>query len=950
MSFLDGLNDEQMRAVSHNDGPMLVVAGAGTGKTQVITRRIARLIEEKYAKPTEILALTFTEKAAQEMSDRLYGHIGWLAVQVSVLTFNSFGSELLNRFAGHIGRSTRGGLINDTQKVLLLSQYISNIEMEYYMYPADKIEFCKKIITFIGKLQNAGILAEDYDKCVREMEKNDTKNQNDIAEQRDLARIYSLYEKIKQQTGTYDFSDQITLPLRILDKKPNLAERLRGEYKYVLVDEYQDTSPVQDRLIRSFVPKDGNIFAVGDDDQAIYGFRGSDVNNILDFRSHFSLAKAQVLTKNYRSGQEILDLSYRMICVNNPYRLESILGIEKKLTSEVSSAITVCMSYSDPDSELEEVCQQVKRDIESGVNHSDIAVLARSNAMLKKISIILERLNIEYSISTSINIFKNTEIVQLWHLLNWLIGRADDETIAHLLVGPYVGWTLSDYKDLQRTARERAIDIESALSDAVINGNQKAADLQKNLQLWREWMNNLPVSNLAYKLIFDTGISEKLLSEAKNGKESHTIMVFEDLKLLLNHMLDFEGVSDDPHLSAYLRTYIVKPEIENPEILGNINGVSLLTIHASKGLEFDTVYVVGCTSRAWSERNDTGPIIPDELLDTRAIDPLHEQRRLMYVATTRAKRKLAVSFSSKSSSGINQQPVVMVNEMFNTQIQQYESSDQKTISTALADLSKFDFRTISQSVCLPFEKENGWIEIGVSSADLYDRCPYEFYLQHVIGITEPVGVGLSFGSIVHKLVQNYFEHKKRGESCELADLINLLTLSWDDRGYGTKEDSIQARNRAERTITNFFHREESTSRVIVGIEEESILEIPEAKIRLKGRMDACFETENGVDIRDFKTGLKKDPEKLIQNVKESFQLRTYVLAYKQMTGADVASVTLDYLVTGIEAQTTYSQRVLENHLNKLIKIANNIRAMNFEPAAESEYHHCPAYKYFGEGK
>src|SRR5476651_1435314 len=231
MEILDGLNPEQLSAVMHDLGPQLVVAGAGTGKTQVITRRIAYLIAQGKAKPNEILALTFTEKAAREMQERLYELIGWESFQVPVLTFHAFGAELLGRYASHIGRSIRGGLINDTQKALLLQQHIKRVTLAYYGPQVDLYEFLEGIVTYINQLQNAGITPAQYSQYIAGLREDpQDMHVKDIDEQEDLARLYTLYEQIKSEIGAFDYNDQLHLPLQILQSRPNLAVRLKNEY------------------------------------------------------------------------------------------------------------------------------------------------------------------------------------------------------------------------------------------------------------------------------------------------------------------------------------------------------------------------------------------------------------------------------------------------------------------------------------------------------------------------------------------------------------------------------------------------------------------------------------------------------------------------------------------------------------------------------------------------
>ena len=950
MDILEGLNPEQLAAVNHNDGPMLVVAGAGTGKTQVITRRIARLIRDGLAKPEEVLALTFTEKAAQEMSDRLHELVGWQSFQVPVMTFNAFGSELLGRFASHIGRSVRGGLVNSSQKTLLLVQHISEIDLKYYTQFADKIEFCERLVAYIEKLQNAGVDARKYAEFVSGLEDEGVGwHPADIKEQRDLADVYALYEQIKRDTGTFDFSDQLSIPLEIMRAKPNIAERLRREYKFVLVDEYQDTSPVQDQLLRSFIPEGGNIFAVGDDDQAIYGFRGSDIENILSFKDHFGAIKAEALVRNYRSGQDVLDAAYRLIIHNDPHRLESILGLDKRLVAVSGESEVAYHEYASPLKEYDAVAEALVSAIEDGLDPNNIAVLSRSNANLRRVATLLKQRNVPFKISATIDIFEKREIINLWYLLEWLNHRASQESIGHLIIGPYVGWSPTEYREVLVRAKNDLADIETTLRFMSAEGQEKARELTDKLDQWRLWAQELTISQLAYKLVFDNGLAARLVERA--AEDNGVVRIFEDLHLLLNQMLDFETVSADPLLAGYMASFVKQPTIENKEEGGSGEGVNLLTVHASKGLEFDVVYLIGCTARAWSEKAGGSLELPEGLIKTGGLLPEHEQRRLMYVAATRAKKKLILSAAAYTLGGSRQSITPLLAEMLSSETlnRQKNVVQKATLSDTMDKLQRFYVeKRIDSTIKLPFETDDGWIELGVGAAGLYNRCPYEFYLQHVLKITEPFGVQLSFGDAIHRTIQAYFEAKLRGEKVPLDYLTLRLEEIWSDRGYDNHKDADTAKNAAISTISDFYRREELMKRDIVGVEAPAVLEVPEAKLRLKGRIDAIFRDDSGIEIRDFKTGLKRDEEKISKLAKESFQLRTYALAYKQMTGQDVAAVTLDYVVTGTEGHSGYTAAILRNHRDKLVKIAEGIRAGNFEPAAKSEFHKCPAFRYYGE--
>ena len=942
-----GLNEAQKQAVHHVNGPALVVAGAGTGKTRVITERIAHLIQEGHAKPQQILALTFTEKAAREMAERLYDLIGWHSYQVAVQTFHAFGSELLGRYASHIGRSVGGGLINDTQKALLLQQHLNRVELSYYGPQSKIFEFLSGVVDFIGSLQNSGISAEDYKKYVEALVPGPELHSHDIAEQKDLSALYSLYEAIKHETGTLDYNDQLQIPLHILQQKPNVAQRLAREYRYVLVDEYQDTNTLQDELLRAFIPEDGNLFAVGDDDQAIYGFRGAQIGNILAFAEHFKVKEPLALVENYRSGQEILDASYRLIKNNDPERLEAKLNLNKKLRAQRTGSKVEFTPYRTQSDEIESVQQAIERQIENGVQSQSIAVLASTHAPLSQMAKGMRSRGIPFALSTAVNIFDQPELIQLWYLLEWIGYRADEESVAHVLMGVFFGWTSEDYRKLLQRSREDMVPVEDLL-------RQDESELSKTavekLDCWREWAKADKVSYLAYRLVFETGVVDDLRNLAANKPRIRR--VFEDLGQLLTQMQDFETVSCDPSLISYLQSFPKPPTIEVAEPMGDPEGVQLLTVHAAKGLEFDVVYLVGCTQRSWSPGRGSGWQIPPELVEGPDLPPEHELRRLMYVATTRARHELWISAAVQTAGGTRQTVTPFINELlgevWSTKPQlPLDLGDE--VATAVQKLQRFYPLQREKGEKLPFETGDGWIELGVGALGNYDFCPYDFYLEKVLGIAQPFGPQLAFGTALHGAIQTYYQGKLHNEDIGTEELLIRLNELWSDRGYSTKQQAEAAKNAAIQALNNFIARDRTSESKIIASEMPIKLEIPEVKLRLKGRIDAIFETTEGGELRDFKTGRKTNAEALQKAAKTSFQLRTYALAYEQMTGKPPAAVTLDYIVTGVEGRAELSRRIIDNHRNKLIQLAENIRAGEFSPKP-SNVHQCAAIRYYGTGE
>jgi DNA helicase-2/ATP-dependent DNA helicase PcrA len=951
MDILEGLNPEQLAAVTHDKGPLLVVAGAGTGKTQVITRRIAHLIQTGKARPTEVLALTFTEKAAREMEDRLFDLIGWESFQVPVMTFHAFGAEMLGRYASHIGRSVRGGLLNDVQKALLLRRHISELSLEYYGPQSDLLEFLEGIVAYIGELQNAGITPGDYQAYVDQLAQQEDVNPWDLAEQKDLASLYHLYDRIKQESGTLDYNDQLELPLRILKERPNIAERLAAEYRYVLVDEYQDTNYTQDALLRTFIPPHGNLFAVGDDDQAIYGFRGADIGNILQFADHFKVEKPAVLIRNYRSGQAILDAAYRLIQHNDPERLESKLAINKRLLALHNESTAEFVPYRTAADEVDGVLSAIADSIQKGTPARNIAVLSATHAPLRAMAKAMRTRGIPFALSTTINIFEQPELMGLWHLLQWVNWQADDAAIGHILLGPYIGWNAASFRILQATAGEQLVGLERALDTTQL---EIAESVRGRIDQWRRWASELPVSQLVFKIIFETDVADRWRAQAASS--GRMIRVFEDLQRLLDQMQDFESVNDDVRLAAYLDTFPKPPTLEAVEPVGDEAGVQLLTVHASKGLEFDTVYLAACSQRTWSGTRTALRAVPESLKAKEGVEelpPEHEFRRLMYVAVTRARQKLFVSAPTQTQAGTRQAITPFIGELFGETATKHlpTALAGAGLTNALTKIQRFyPMKDHAPSGALPFEQPDGWLDLSVTQLGAYDYCPFEFYLQFVLQIKQPVGPQMAFGSILHKLFEAYYKGLMSGHLRPAEELHGMLDEVWQDRGYESHEQASSDKALAHLTLDRFLKREASLHRDVIGSEVPIKFDATDAQMRLRGKIDVLFNTGEGVELRDFKTGrTKTDNEKLEVAAKNNFQLRTYALAYQELTGAAPASVVLDYVVTGAEGAAGLSSTILKNHRDKLRNLAGRIRERDFAPATSGN-HECAALKYYGTGE
>lgn len=341
MLDLSHLNKNQLQAVTHRAGPLMIIAGAGTGKTAVITHRIAWLVEEGLARPQEIVALTFTEKAANEMSERLEKLISHQALAVTTATFHGFCQSLLARFGLEIGVVPGAPLLNEVQLWLLMHREFAKFNLKYYKPHGNPTKFLRALIRHILRTKDENISVAQYLAHAEDLRLNsdvaDGPASDEVARVAELAAAYETYQNILAERGVMDFGDLLMQANRLVAERPCVAERLRREIKYIVVDEFQDTNLAQYDLVRALLGPEQNITVVGDDDQAIYRFRGASVENILQFRAHFPARTEVFLTQNYRSRQNILDAAYALIQFNNPHRLEcDEFGVStgaKKLTA-----------------------------------------------------------------------------------------------------------------------------------------------------------------------------------------------------------------------------------------------------------------------------------------------------------------------------------------------------------------------------------------------------------------------------------------------------------------------------------------------------------------------------------------------------------------------------------------------------------------------------------------
>ena len=589
---LEGLNNEQLEAVKTTEGPLLVMAGAGSGKTKVLTTRIAYLISEMGIDPSSILAITFTNKAAKEMKDRVVNMLGPMAYQIQISTFHSFGLLILKKHYEKLGYSKNFTIIDSDDVTTLIKKILKELNLDPKIYNP------KGIKIRISGAKNELLNSNDYEKYA-------TSEYEQI-----VLKVYKMYEQKLKSNNSLDFDDLLMGPIILFRKHPEILKEYQERFKYILIDEYQDTNEAQYILTKMISAKYKNICVVGDSDQSIYAFRGSNYKNILNFEKDYKDAKVIMLEKNYRSTKNILNVANDII-KNNRQRKE------KNLWTDNDEGLKV--TYYRSDNEKDEAFY-VKSEIEKlreTENLSEIAVLYRTNAQSRNMEEALLRDNIPYKVVGSFYFYKRKEIKDLISYLNVLYNPKDDISLTRIINVPKRGIGNKTIENLT----EKANKENKSIYEVITSG--KELEFKKTIEEINNLRENLSLTELVDLVLDKTGIRQELLNE-KTIESEVRLENLEEFKSITRNFEEKNGIIS---LEDFLMEISLVSDIE--EHKNNNNVVTLMTVHSAKGLEFNNVFIIGLEEGIFPHKNS---------LDSNS--DVEEERRLCYVAVTRAKKKL----------------------------------------------------------------------------------------------------------------------------------------------------------------------------------------------------------------------------------------------------------------------------------------------------------------------
>ena len=929
MVDLTKLNAAQKQAVFHVDGPALVVAGAGTGKTAVISMRIAHLLLSEKIPAESILALTFTEKAATEMQDRVERLLPYGYVDSDILTFHALGDKILREFGFELGLPSDFVVMSGFQQSIVMRQVLDGIELSYYKKPSDPFSFSDALLQAISRLKDENISAEDFTVFAKSQAKKEDPAEAERI--RDLSDIYTAYQSSCLDKGMIDHGDQIMLVISLLRSFPKILSYLQLKYKYILVDEYQDTNFSQSYLLKLLSKKHQNIMVVGDDDQSIYGFRGAAISNILSFTRDFPGAVQIVLNNNYRSSQKILDASYKLIQNNNPYRLEVENKINKKLTGDKKIPSDVVVTTADTlPVEMNNLAQQILMyNQEKNIPFSEIAVLLRTNRQAIDVANALQKHSVPYVVSESQNLFDQAEIKVLVNFIHILSDPSASAALYGLLASDLYQIPLDQIAQYSAKANRTHQNLEAYLLE------QK--DIPASISLVLTTIAGFRASAQAgnagmvvYDFLKASGYLDRLVKDAE--KDPAPVIQIQNITQFFSLVKDFERANADPHIYA-LWGYLVGIKETGSDIKIQVSpldsdSVSVMTVHKAKGLEFSAVCVIDLTELTFPGKNMSDKIkLPDGLLsksDNKVPWHIFEERRLFYVAITRAKQYLYLSSSFDHGGKRLKKPSRFIEE---TTGRGYELPKNKN-AVDLSSLKNFEKLPVSPKDPLSkFISGDGWLHMTTGQVADYLYSPKEFWYFHVLSLPKGPFHSLIYGSAIHAAIETYYLARLQRKDIDINELYKVYENSWSSEGFVSLQHEKDQLERGKIVLKSFYDREQQKDDVPEHIEKEFHLKIDQLKLKISGRYDAVFDRNGKIEVRDFKTGAV-DTEKVAQKkLKDSIQMKIYAMAWEKTHQSPVDSMSLYFVEHDILARTTEINH--DKTLELLEKVTSGIRRGEF---------------------
>ena len=946
--LLDGLNPAQKEAVTHGQGPLLIIAGAGTGKTKVITHRIAYLIGSKSAKPEEILAVTFTEKAANEMEERVDLLIPYSYSFVEISTFNSFGERVLRNYGIELGYPPDFKLLDDVEQAIFFREHLFQLPLDYYRPLSSPTKYIQDLLAIIKRIKQEDINPDEYVEFSQKLlkEASDNVEKESALKHLEMAKVYKKYQEILKNGGKIDFEDQVLLVVELFRLRPSILKEFQNKYKYILVDELQDTNYIQFELLKLLASKHNNLTVCGDDDQSIFRFRGASLTNILNFQEFYPKAKKIVLTKNYRSTQAILDSAYQLIKQNNPNRLEFKYHIDKTLESSMESdGKSIHLFQFDTIShEADKVAEIIQEKVSQGYRYGDLAVLVRRNADADPFLRALNMKEIPFRFSGSRGLYSQEEVKILISFIKALTDFEDSKNLFYLAlseiyrIDPYDLTLISNYAHrknipLHKVFREIFEDrCPLGLSSVT---RKKVKKIFEDLLYFVQLSSSENAGRVLYFFLERTGYLKSLAE----GKSLQDEVRLKNIRLFFDKVKNFSELTEDDSIHSFAQHLDLLQDVgDNPataEAELEEEALNVLTVHKAKGLEFAVVFMVSLIADRFPGRLRKEKIaVPDEIIKETLPEGenyLQEERRLFYVGMTRAKKLLYLTCAK--DYGLKRLKKVSPFVLEALDLPQMPPDVLRT--SPLEEIKRYA-QPVAKPRVRPTVKAKEVLTLSYYQVEDYLTCPLKYKYRHIMKIPVLPHHTLVFGRVLHNTIYFYLKKRKAGEEMAEDELLKEYEKRWINEGFLSREHEEMRRKAGTRALRFFFRREEKSGHLPSFLEQN--FKWQEGQVKFIGRWDRVDFGPDGAVIIDYKATEVKDQKEADKKTKDSFQMDLYALSFAKTQDAPLKETQLHFLESDVVGHAQKSEEALERAVKRIREAEEGIRSQDYK--AKPDWHNC----------
>ena len=956
---LERLHAEQQQAVRHGEGPLLIVAGAGTGKTQVITHRIAWLISEKRARPEQILALTFTEKAAAEMESRVDQLVPYGLVGATIATFNAFCDRLVRENAVELGLTSRLRVESDAEIRVFLRERLFALGLERYLPLGQPDAHLDALVGLFDRARNEDVSPERYRMfadALADHAGSDPEAIDRATAEQEKARAYDRFEQLLWKAGRLDFGSQLRLALRLLRERPHVRREARERWRWILVDEFQDTNHVQFELVKLLAGTRRNLTVVGDDDQSIYRFRGAKIENLLQFLEVFPDARQVLLTRNHRSGQRILDVAHRSIRANDPWRLESQRGWDKRLVAQRTEPGTGAplagkvehRTFATGRDEAEWVADQIAGALEAGhARAADFAVLARAHVHLDAFALALQARGVRFRRVGMRGLYHRPEVLLC---LNALRSIADPNGgSAHPVLGdPLFDADPVDLARIGHRAKRTNRGFLRVAQDAIAGRDPKVGEVAERTRqavqrfvalhaLLSDHAIRRPTSEVLYQFVIESGLLGALTSDEASAESLEKVQNLNKLFSIVARVGPLLQENRVPAFIAHLDLLIeMGDDPAAAELESDEDAVSLLTAHGAKGLEYPVVFVVNLVEQRFPqypkpERLEFPPeLLPAPVSALGPSDPredhYREERRLFYVALTRAKDRLVLTHAQDYGGERGAKLSRFVIEALELPAAPKGGRG----ATALQSIARYAPVAEPAPAAVAPVPDGQPLTLSHAQVDDYLTCPLKYQFAHVMHVPLAGDPAFMYGNAVHHAIKIWHQHRIKGLPVHADDVVAAFESAWSAEGFLTREHEERMLEQGRQALRRFVARDAAADVKPLAVETDFKFKVGDDVVI--GRWDRIDERPEGIVLVDYKSSEVTELETAEARAKASLkdgQLGLYALAYAESRQVVPAKVELQFVGTGVAGAAEVQAEHLERARERVTEAAEGIRAARY---------------------